>query len=142
MGYNNSRFGNGGYQSNNGYGRSNYGNNGYNNNRQQARKKSGAKHKKSDKNGNPVTTGWSKTRGAGFVKFLCVFTKNTDQHSSQSGRIWANVMVVVQKPMTPDVRTSGLMDLSTGKVVVQSMGIVINPQAPNGGFTGQYGRKK
>lgn len=134
---NRGQFSNGGYNNNN--------NGGYNSNynggqRQAPRKKSGAKFTR-DKNGNPCTTGWNKSRFAGFVKFLCVVTKSSVESESQTGNKYISVMVKVQKQMTPEETTNGLMNINTGQVTIQSMGIVLNPKAPNGGYCGRYGKK-
>lgn len=133
------------------YNRGGYGNNygsrqgfsfgGYNSNSQRPKKRTGAKFKAKDKNGNPCTTGWHKGK-YGFTKFLCVVTKSSVESESKKGNRYISVMVVVQRDMLPPSKTSGLMNTSTGKVTVESMGIVINPGAPNGGFCGKYGNKR
>ncbi|RQO68509.1 hypothetical protein DBR40_19910 [Pedobacter sp. KBW01] len=103
------------------------------------KKHSGCKYKATSKNGSPVTTGWNYSRRHGLVTFLCVTTKNTEVHTSKSGKEWLNVMVKVTKPMCADTLVSGLMERHTGKVIVKEMGIVLNPKAPNGGYCGKYG---
>jgi len=135
----NGRFQNGGYSNNNNGG--NWNNNRGNGGNNQPRKHSGAKFKSRDKNGNPCTTGWNKSKFAGFVKFLCVVTKNSVKSESAGGRQWISVMVKVQKQMSPEEITNGLMDVQTGLVTIQSMGICLNPKAPNGGYCGKYGKK-
>lgn len=117
----------------------NYGNNNNSNNREQ-RKHSGAKFISSDKHGNPCTTGWNKSKHAGFVTFLCVVTKSSVESESQNGNKYISVMVKVRHQMMPDQITNGLMNVRTGQVVVQTMGIVINPKAPNGGYCGRFGK--
>lgn len=118
----------------------NYRNNSRNNNgEQQQKKRTGAKATADKRNGSPVTTGWNYSKRHGLVTFLCVTTKKSDIHKSKSGKEWINVMVKVRYPMQPEQTTNGLMDKMTGKVIIQSMGIVINPKAKNGGYCGRYG---
>jgi hypothetical protein len=104
------------------------------------RKHSGAKFKSRDKNGNPCTTGWNKSKFAGFVKFLCVVTDASKSGETQYGK-WISVMVKVQRQMDKELIVSGMMNPDTGRVNIQSMGIVINPQAPNGGYCGKKGKR-
>ena len=90
----------------------------------------------------PYTTGWNYSRRHGLVTFLCVeYSKSVAVVSPTSNRTWLNVMVKVKKSMSPDFITSGMMDLSTGSVIIKDLGIVINPKAPNGGYCGRYGNK-
>jgi hypothetical protein len=147
---NNKAFNNGGYNNGQSYGpQQAYGpqyparrSNGHSNNGQHAQKKhSGAKFKSSDKNGNPCTTGWNKSRFAGFVTFLCVVTSKSVKSESDRGNKYISVMVKVRKQMSPEETTNGLMNTATGQVTIQSMGVVINPKAPNGGYCGRYGKK-
>ncbi|WP_131537999.1 hypothetical protein [Pedobacter nototheniae] len=114
-------------------------NNNGNNNNQPTKKHSGCKYTPNSKNGTPVTTGWNYSRRNGLVTFLCVTTKNTEVHTSKSGKEWLNVMVKVSKKMCKDELVSGLMERHTGKVIVKELGIVLNPKAPNGGYCGQFG---
>lgn len=134
--YNNNRnYRQGGGFSNRSY--SYRGGNSYQPVRTAAKKRSGAKHGRT-KNGDPYTTGWNASRKHGLVKFLCVPYKKSKQSESANGRQWLNVMVKVEKQMAPEFITSGMMDLVSGKVTVQSLGIVINPKAPNGGYCGRF----
>jgi|GEM_PF-6376605 len=141
--YNNGGFSNGGYSVGNyqpsrgGYTNSRSNNN-YGGQRPQ-KKHSGAKTG-TTKKGEKYTTGWNKSRGAGFVTFLCVTTSKSVSSESKSGRKWVSVMVKVRKQMTPETTTNGLMDVQTGMVTIDSMGIVLNPKAPNGGYCGKFGK--
>lgn len=105
------------------------------------KKHSGAKKTINKKDGSPVTTGWHYGKRFGLTTFLAVTTKNTSVHVSKAGHEWLNVMVKVSRDMQKDVLVSGLMHRMTGKVIINEMGIVINPAAPNGGFCGRYGTK-
>jgi hypothetical protein len=104
----------------------------------QGKKKTGAKFKFADKNGNPCTTGWNVSQKHGLVTFLCVFTGKTKVVDSGSGRTWANVMVKVTKQMSPPFITNGMMDVNNGTVTVEDLRLVIKPSAPNGGYCGKY----
>lgn len=146
------RNGNNGYQSNgrnNGY-NNNYSSNGYNNNKPKA-KKSGAGHKmaavKSGKNAGeikPITWGWRASKTLGITKYLCVVTKYTKEVKSKSGRTWLTgigVTITNEKLGTKGF-AFGMMDLSTGKVIVSDMSLVINPKANNGGVVATIGAGK
>jgi hypothetical protein len=122
-------------RNNNNYNR----NTGNNNSGQQKKKHSGAGHKTSvGKGGNPCTWGWNFSKRFGLVKFLCVFTSATKVVDSGRNRTWANVMVKITKPMSAPQTVSGMMDVHTGMVTIQDLGIVINPKAPNGGYCGKF----
>ncbi len=128
----NNRSSNGRYNSNQ--------SNNNNNNNQAPKKHSGCSHKP-DKNGNPCTTGWNWSRRHGMMTFLCVVTKKSDVHKSGSGKEWINVMVIVSKEKEVEQKTNGLMDKASGKVIIDTMGMVLNPRAKNGGYCGRFGTK-
>lgn len=132
---------NGGYnQGNNQY---NGNNNNYDrSNRNQSQKKHSGSKTGLMKNGEGrYTTGWNKSRQNGFVTFLCVPTSKSVKSESQTGNKYISVMIKVRKHMTPEITTNGLMNLATGQVTIDSMGLVLNPKAPNGGYCGRYGKK-
>lgn len=137
--YNNRRF-NGGYS--NGY-RNGY-NGGYNQRFQQPRKKrSGAKfgYAKGD-NSKPFVRGWRATRRWGLITYMCGPNKGTHRTTSNSGREWENWTC---KVTFGDGRTqlmSCLYDCSNRKVILKEAGITINPNAPNGGYCGPFGKKR
>ena len=112
-----------------------YSNGNTNNNMQ--KKHSGCKTGVSRKDGSPYTQGWNYSRSHGLVSFLAVCTKGTHETTSKTGRKWLNVMVKVQKKFQNDVLFSGLMDVMTGKVIINDQNIVMNPKAPNGGYCGK-----
>ena len=145
MAYNNNYNSNRNFN-NGGYNRQNSGGNGGNSNgynrQSSGKKKSGAKFKVKDANGNPCTTGWKVSRRFGFVKFLCVVTSKSVESQNKAGtNSYISVMVKVQKEMCNEEITNGLMNIHTGQVVIEKMGIVINPRAANGGYCGKFGKK-
>lgn len=102
------------------------------------KKHTGCKFRAADKNGNPVTTGWNYSRRHGLVSFLATPYKGTSVHKSRSGKEWLNVMVKITRQMQAPHIVSGLMERGTGKVIIKDLGIVMNPQARNGGYCGSY----
>lgn len=105
------------------------------------RKKSGAKYGM-DKNGNPFVRGWKATR-FGLITYLAVPTSKTGSHEGKT-QTWQNWMVKVNPPsgMGNEYTTSGLFSEQTHKVIVATEGIVMNPNAPNGGYCGRFGGKR
>src|ERR1700710_2563089 len=98
--YNNrGNFNNGGYSQNsnngggNNYQHNNNSHHSGNGGQRSQKKHSGAKFKSSDKHGNPCTTGWNKSRFAGFVTFLCVVTSKSVKSESERGHKYISVMV-------------------------------------------------
>ncbi|PZP44044.1 MAG: hypothetical protein DI598_14965 [Pseudopedobacter saltans] len=103
----------------------------------QPRKKSGARYS-NDKNGNPCVTGWNASRSNGLVSFLCVPYRGTKTHET-SGKPWQNWMVKVQPKMGKQFIVSGLFSPQTKKVIISELGLVLNPNIPNGGYCGRFG---
>jgi hypothetical protein len=132
------QFSNGGYGNNNN--NANYNQNRNNGGNAQKKKHSGAKFKSSDKNGNPCTTGWNFSKRFGLVTFLCVVTSSSVKSESGTGKKYISVMIKVRKPMSADFVTGGIMNVATGQVTSDNLGIVINPKAPNGGYCGKFGK--
>jgi hypothetical protein len=112
---------------------------GYKDDRREQKKHTGAKSG-FDKNGNPYTTGWNYSRANGLVTFLATPYGKSKEVESRSGRSWLNVMVKVSRKMQKDFIVSGMMDLRSGMVTIQELGIVMNPKAKNGGYCGKYSK--
>lgn len=131
-----------GYGQRRSYDRNNdYNNNDYNNRSRQP-KKSGAKHKSYVPNDGPnkgnnqyFTFGWRRTR-YGFITYSCVSTKKSKV--LDSGWMGHIAVEVVNKDTGQSTLHWGTMEKKTGKVVVDSLSIVINPRAKNGGYCGTY----
>lgn len=132
------------------YGNSSYGNNYRNNNnysnKQQSnnnvpKKHSGAKSGMT-KTGKMYVQGWNVSKSNGMVSIIAGPTKNTDTHKSKSGRTWCNWMAKVTPKMAVPFLVSCLYDESTGKVIINDLGIVMNPKAPHGGYCGKFGGKR
>jgi len=89
----------------------------------------------------PYVRGWNYSRRFGLVSFFATeYSKTkTVKGATQS---WQNWMVKVQPKMGKEFITSGLYSEQTGKVVIPSLGIVLNPSAPGGGYCGKFGNKR
>lgn len=105
------------------------------------RKKSGAKSGVT-KSGKMYVNGWKVMQGQGIVSVIAGPTKDTDQHTSKTGRIWENWCAKITKPFSKPELVSCLYDTMTGKVIIGDLGLVLNPKAPNGGYFGKFGGKK
>lgn len=110
------------------------------NNRPQ-KKRSGAKFG-TDKNGNAYVSGWKYDKTNGLRKFFASPYSGTKETKSQSGKVWCNWFVQITLPSGEVIRTSGLMDKSTNKVIIPQLGFVMNPRGGAGGYTGPYYYKK
>ena len=96
-----------------------------------------------DKKGGRYTNGWMTNKRVGMVSFFCAPTKNTTAVMSKTGNSWLTCIAVkVQfRDLMKEELHWGLMHEASGKVIIQSLGLVVNPKAPNGGFSGKYGKK-
>jgi hypothetical protein len=138
MPYNNNYNGNGGYRRNN-YNNS-YNNGGYNQGQNRPKKKrSGAKFGYSNGNAaTPFVRGWKATRRFGLITYLCVPYKITRTHTSGSGKEWENWMLKIQFADGKTELKSCLYNVQSKKVIINDLGMVINPNAPNGGYCGSF----
>lgn len=90
--------------------------------------------------GEKCVTGWNYSRGAGLVSFLASPYKDSRVVSSKVGRKWGTWILKIthKRTRTSEVKPC-LYDMTTGKVVCEALGIVLNP-ATN--YCGRYYRTK
>lgn len=109
------------------------------------KKHSGAKsgvNSKGSAKGKQNITGWNYSRNGGLLTFIATSYKDTDKHKSKSGRVWENWMVSwFNKTTKAKGVVSGLYDTTTGKLIINDWGWVVNPKAPNGGYSGKFTKK-
>jgi hypothetical protein len=92
-----------------------------------------------DKKGRSYVSGWKYSRRAGLVSFFAAPYKGTNSHKSENGRTWENWIVKIQNKSTmTESITTCLFDRSTGKVIIQKLGFVMNPKGGKGGYVGTY----
>lgn len=116
--------------------------NGKGNRKRKADKHSGCKSG-TDKNGKPYVQGWKYDKRNGLRSFYATPYKGTQEvKSKRSGRLWQNWFVRVRNADGTEVKTSGMYDVSTGKVIIDSMGFVMNPRGGRGGYVGPYYYRK
>lgn len=91
----------------------------------------------------PFVRGWNYSKRHGMRTFLASPYSKTKQHKSKTGRIWENWMVTVQQEGQKDFTVSGLYDPQSRKVIINELSMVMNPNAPRGGYCGRFysGRK-
>lgn len=117
-----------------------------NNNSQQVRKSSGAKlaiytpvKGKNSGQKQYLVSAWRLQKGT-LISIKAVTTSK----SQESEKGWFGSVAV----SFTDSKTGashfhwGMMQKTTGKVVIQTLGVVLNPKAPNGGYAGSYLKKK
>lgn len=106
------------------------------------KKHSGAKHR-TYTNGNGLlqylTTGWRLSRTKELISYKAVTTKKSElSEKGWFGSIW----ITLTNKVTGEVNSFwGTMQKSTGKVIISDLGVVMNPRANNGGYTGSFTKK-
>ena len=130
------------YQKNNNYNNNSQKQNNYNSNQKPSVKHSGAKHTKYYPKTGPnagveqhLTSAW-RLSNRELISIRCLTTSK----SKLSDKGWFG-SVAVTMTNTKTGATSfhwGTMQENTGKVVIDSMAMVINPKAKNGGYAGTF----
>lgn len=119
-------------------------------------KKSGAGHKmamiKTGKRKGqiePITWGWRASKMLGITKYTCTTTKYTREVTSgddpRAKRItWLTGIAVsiVNVKLGTSGFAWGLMEASTGRVIIKELSTVINPKSLYGGVVATIGAKK
>lgn len=114
-----------------------------NHQKHQSKKHSGAKSKKyTPTAGNNagksqiITNGWMYRRRTGLITYKC----NTTSKSQLTDKGWIGSIAceVVNRATGQKSFYWGTMEASTGKVVINDLGIVINPKGGKGGYTGPF----
>lgn len=122
-----------------GYSQAPYTQNGWN--QRQKSKKSGAKsgvaHVRTTGEAKHWVSGWQ-VRNRQLTSIMCGPYKDTRESKSKSGRIWHNWIAKIKPAAGAPYIQPCLYDAMTGKVIIRSLGMVINPKAPNGGYCGTY----
>lgn len=82
-----------------------------------------------------LTTGWRLTKGD-LISIKCV----TTQKSKLSDKGWLGSVACTLTNTKTGVQAFhwGTMQHSTGKVVIDSLAMVVNPKAKNGGYAGTF----
>ncbi len=88
---------------------------------------------------NIFVSGWHKTK-YGFITVGCVTTKYT----KDGGKGWLSGIrcKVLNQSTGQSTLYWGTMQISTGKVVISEISMVVNPSAANGGYFGTYLKRK
>jgi hypothetical protein len=92
-----------------------------------------------DKKGRSYVSGWKYSKRSGLVSLFAAPYKGTSTHKSENGRTWENWIVKLQNKSTmTETIMPCLFDRSTGKVIIQKLGFVMNPKGGKGGYVGTY----
>lgn len=133
---------------NNNYSRGSRGNdynrsgNGYNKRRSSGKKKSGASFGYADgEKDRPFVRGWNIVNGVLHSYIAGPYeskTSKTNRVQSASGKEWENWAVKVTPKGGKSFFVSGMFDVQAKKVIIQELGIVMNPKGGPGGYTGSF----
>lgn len=85
------------------------------------------------------TIGWSLHKGD-LIKWDC--TTTTKSELSQKGWLGSIACTRLNNATGEEKFFWGTMQQNTGKVVIDKLSLVLNPNAPNGGYCGSYVRSK
>ena len=130
------------YPKNNNYNNNSKNQNNYNSNQKPIVKHSGAKHTKYFPKTGPnagveqhLTSGWRLSKGE-LISIRCVTTSK----SKLGDKGWFGSVAVTMTNTKTGANSFhwGTMEEKTGKVVIDSMAMVINPKAKNGGYAGTF----
>lgn len=112
--------------------------------RRQAKKHSGCKkgiYKNAKGETGTYISGWNYSKRLGLVKFYAVATKFSEVVTSKRGVEYTSLMVLVDIPFRPQIKVKGFVN-KEGKCRIPSLGLVMNPSAPNGGYCGKSQKPK
>lgn len=110
---------------------SNYQNQQYN----QRKKHSGCKIMK-HKDGRTIVSAWKYSRKMGMLSIIGIENHSSETKSSR----WFKMTLQAVNKNTGETRTySALWDSQKNKVVIGTIGWILNPNAPNGGYCGKGG---
>lgn len=130
--------GRGYYQGDQGYGPPQYGRG---NGGERPKKHTGAKKgliSKGEYQGDMYVSAWNYSKRRGMTSLLAVPYKDTREHD-KSGRKWLTyICKVSMRDQGVERIEPVLVDANTGQFTLRSMGWVINPGAPRGGYCGTF----
>lgn len=113
----------------------------FNRNNQQIVKHSGCSAGQT-KDGKPYVRGWKFDKRNGLRSFIAGPTKNTENHKNKLGtKVWQNWAVKITMPSGESFLKSCLYDTTTGKVIINELGFVMNPKGGRGGYVGSFTNK-
>jgi hypothetical protein len=130
------------YPQNNNYNNNSQKQSNYSSNQKQIVKHSGAKHTKYFPKTGPnagveqhLTSGWRLSKGE-LISIRCVTTSK----SKLGDKGWFGSVAVTMTNTKTGANSFhwGTMEEKTGKVVIDSMAMVVNPKAKNGGYAGTF----
>lgn len=114
----------------------------YSRNAPQIKKHSGCSSGLTKKDQTLYVRGWKFDKRNGLRSFIAGPNKNTSDHKSKtSGRVWQNWTCKITEASGQSFLTSCLYDTTTGKVIINDLGFVMNPKARNGGYVGTFVNK-
>lgn len=88
--------------------------------------------------------GWKVSKGVKWnIKvFRDKYQKEVAPTTSNTGKEWCSVRVVLNAPMHDSVSIQGMINLNNSKVYIEDWNWILNPNAPNGGYVGKRFSKK
>lgn len=107
-----------------------------------------------DKNGKRYTQGWMVRKGT-MYNFLCTPTKHSTEVTAKTtgNKFLTGIVISVTSTRGRGMKNQivnkkgkdgsplfwGMMDLRTGQVTCEDLGLVFNPKGGKGGYSGPYG---
>lgn len=93
------------------------------------------------KDGRKWISGWNVSRRRGFISMIGGEYKGTRKHKSGTGREFENWRIKIEYRDTGNTQwVGGLYYLDNKKLIIPELGMVANPNAPQGGYFGTYKR--
>jgi len=90
----------------------------------------------------PWVNGWHYSRRDGMIKYFASRYKGTHMVKSKSGKSWESwILRITVGNNLPQIMPC-MYCVETGKVICKDLSLVINPSAPNGGYTGTFVNSK
>ena len=87
----------------------------------------------------PYVRGWNASRRNGFTTIIAGPYKNTKKVTSKTGRVWENWCAKVQNGRQAPYLVSCLFDVSSGRVIINQLGMVMNPRT---NYCGTFTKRK
>lgn len=93
--------------------------------------------------GEQYVSGWNYSKAHGLRSFLATpYSKTKKSISKKTGTEWLNVVVKVQPKQQKAFLVSGMLEVRTNRVIIEELGMIMNPKAPNGGYCGTMFQNK
>jgi hypothetical protein len=88
-------------------------------------------------------TAWNVSKDRGLITAFVFPYKNTHEYKNSRGEVSETLMCKIEYKRTGQTKlVPCTRKISSGKVRIPELGMVINPKAPNGGYFGRFTKKR